>query len=183
MFSLVYAQTEPLILWSPSLWIWLPAVIIPGLCNRQWLPFFGSWGFLLCDRHFILLVNLGLFLKARGSFSHLISAENFPYVWCFPLPSEWKSCSLAALSLMPGLVCLQLGRCTNSVVKYELMRPSNKAPLLVLCEDHRGRMVKHQCCPGCGYFCTAVRAQPACRASRVFCRDSFQHRTHIGSIP
>lgn len=53
-------------------------------------------------------------------------------------------------------VCLQLGRCTNSVVKYELMRPSNRAPLLVLCEDHRGRMVKHQCCPGCGYFCTAV---------------------------
>ncbi|XP_032117755.1 histone-lysine N-methyltransferase EHMT1 [Sapajus apella] len=54
----------------------------------------------------------------------------------------------------------ELGRCTNSVVKYELMRPSNKAPLLVLCEDHRGRMVKHQCCPGCGYFCTAVRVQP-----------------------
>lgn len=40
------------------------------------------------------------------------------------------------------------------------MRPSSKAPLLVLCEDHRGRMVKHQCCPGCGYFCTAVSAAP-----------------------
>lgn len=39
------------------------------------------------------------------------------------------------------------------------MRPSSKAPLLVLCEDHRGRMVKHQCCPGCGYFCTAVSAR------------------------
>lgn len=38
------------------------------------------------------------------------------------------------------------------------MRPSSRAPLLVLCEDHRGRMVKHQCCPGCGYFCTAVSA-------------------------
>ncbi|XP_055256810.1 histone-lysine N-methyltransferase EHMT1 isoform X2 [Moschus berezovskii] len=49
----------------------------------------------------------------------------------------------------------QLGRCTNSVVKHELMRPSSTAPLLVLCEDHRGRMAKHQCCPGCGYFCTA----------------------------
>lgn len=46
------------------------------------------------------------------------------------------------------------------MVKHELMRPSSKAPLLVLCEDHRGRMVKHQCCPGCGYFCTAVSAQP-----------------------
>lgn len=46
------------------------------------------------------------------------------------------------------------------MVKHELMRPSSKAPLLVLCEDHRGRMVKHQCCPGCGYFCTAVSARP-----------------------
>lgn len=43
------------------------------------------------------------------------------------------------------------------------MRPSSRAPLLVLCEDHRGRMVKHQCCPGCGYFCTAVSAPPAGR--------------------
>ena len=51
------------------------------------------------------------------------------------------------------------------MVKHELMRPSSKAPLLVLCEDHRGRMVKHQCCPGCGYFCTAVSARPplSCR--------------------
>nr|XP_010600286.2 histone-lysine N-methyltransferase EHMT1 [Loxodonta africana] len=51
----------------------------------------------------------------------------------------------------------ELGRCTNSVAKFELMRPSNRVPLLVLCEDHRARMVKHQCCPGCGYFCTALR--------------------------
>ncbi|XP_067598585.1 histone-lysine N-methyltransferase EHMT1 isoform X3 [Pseudorca crassidens] len=66
----------------------------------------------------------------------------------------------------------QLGRCTNSVVKHELMRPSSKAPLLVLCEDHRGRMVKHQCCPGCGYFCTAgnfMECQP---------ESSISHRFH-----
>ncbi|XP_060269668.1 histone-lysine N-methyltransferase EHMT1 isoform X5 [Ovis aries] len=66
----------------------------------------------------------------------------------------------------------QLGRCTNSVVKHELMRPSSKAPLLVLCEDHRGRMVKHQCCPGCGHFCTAgnfMECQP---------ESSISHRFH-----
>ncbi|XP_075628885.1 histone-lysine N-methyltransferase EHMT1 isoform X1 [Balearica regulorum gibbericeps] len=66
----------------------------------------------------------------------------------------------------------ELGRCTNSVVKYELMRPSNKVQLLVLCEDHRGRMVKHQCCPGCGYFCTAgtfMECQP---------ESSISHRFH-----
>ncbi|XP_045419143.1 histone-lysine N-methyltransferase EHMT1 isoform X8 [Lemur catta] len=68
----------------------------------------------------------------------------------------------------------ELGRCTNSVVKYELMRPSNKAPLLVLCEDHRGRMVKHQCCPGCGYFCTAgnfMECQPESSISHRFHKD------------
>ncbi|KAF7240969.1 Histone-lysine N-methyltransferase EHMT1, partial [Varanus komodoensis] len=50
----------------------------------------------------------------------------------------------------------ELSRCTNRVLKNELMRPSNKVQLLVLCEDHRGRMVKHQCCPGCGFFCAAL---------------------------
>ncbi|XP_055988880.1 histone-lysine N-methyltransferase EHMT1 isoform X6 [Sorex fumeus] len=68
----------------------------------------------------------------------------------------------------------ELGRCTNSVVKHELMRPSSKAPLLVLCEDHRGRMVKHQCCPGCGYFCTAgsfMECQPESSISHRFHRD------------
>ncbi|KAG8505167.1 LOW QUALITY PROTEIN: Histone-lysine N-methyltransferase EHMT1, partial [Galemys pyrenaicus] len=65
----------------------------------------------------------------------------------------------------------QLGRCTNSVVKQELMRPSSQAPLLVLCEDHRGRMAKHQCCPGCGHFCTAgsfLECQPEGSVSHHF---------------
>lgn len=37
--------------------------------------------------------------------------------------------------------------------------------LLVLCEDHRAGMVKHQCCPGCGYFCRAVSEIDARTAS------------------
>lgn len=41
-------------------------------------------------------------------------------------------------------------------MKQEMMRPSNTVNLLVLCEDHRAGMVKHQCCPGCGLFCRAV---------------------------
>ncbi|XP_053329006.1 histone-lysine N-methyltransferase EHMT1 [Spea bombifrons] len=66
----------------------------------------------------------------------------------------------------------ELSRCASGVTKYELMRPSNKVRHLVLCEDHRGRMVKHQCCPGCGYFCTAgtfVECQP---------ETSISHRFH-----
>uniref|UniRef100_G3T838 Euchromatic histone lysine methyltransferase 1 n=1 Tax=Loxodonta africana TaxID=9785 RepID=G3T838_LOXAF len=69
----------------------------------------------------------------------------------------------------------ELGRCTNSVAKFELMRPSNRVPLLVLCEDHRARMVKHQCCPGCGYFCTA-----ACPANFLsVCLPEASLRTHL----
>lgn len=66
----------------------------------------------------------------------------------------------------------ELNRCANRALKYELMRPSNKVQLLVLCEDHRGRMVKHQCCPGCGYFCAAgtfMECQP---------ESSISHRFH-----
>ena len=46
-------------------------------------------------------------------------------------------------------------------MKHEMMRPSNTVHLLVLCEDHRAGMVKHQCCPGCGLFCRAVREDKA----------------------
>lgn len=51
----------------------------------------------------------------------------------------------------------QLTRCQGAILKHEMMRPSNSVQLLVLCEDHRSGMVKHQCCPGCGFFCRAVR--------------------------
>ncbi|XP_061459611.1 histone-lysine N-methyltransferase EHMT1 isoform X2 [Rhineura floridana] len=68
----------------------------------------------------------------------------------------------------------ELSRCPNRVLKYELMRPSNKVQHLVLCEDHRGRMVKHQCCPGCGFFCAAgtfMECQPESSISHRFHKD------------
>ncbi|XP_068105278.1 histone-lysine N-methyltransferase EHMT1 isoform X2 [Hyperolius riggenbachi] len=66
----------------------------------------------------------------------------------------------------------ELSQCERELVKYEVMRPSNKVRHLVLCEEHRGKMVKHQCCPGCGYFCTAgtfMECQP---------ETSISHRFH-----
>lgn len=39
------------------------------------------------------------------------------------------------------------------------MRPSSRVPLMVLCEVHRSHMVQHHCCPGCGFFCLAVRGR------------------------
>ena len=59
-------------------------------------------------------------------------------------------------SYVPLAFSSQLSRCQSAVLKHEMMRPSNSVQLLVLCEDHRAGMVKHQCCPGCGFFCRAV---------------------------
>ncbi|XP_016130714.1 histone-lysine N-methyltransferase EHMT1-like [Sinocyclocheilus grahami] len=50
----------------------------------------------------------------------------------------------------------KLSLCRKVILKQEMMRPSLRIPLLVLCEDHRAGMVKHQSCPGCGFFCRAV---------------------------
>ncbi|XP_077088861.1 histone-lysine N-methyltransferase EHMT1 isoform X6 [Siphateles boraxobius] len=67
----------------------------------------------------------------------------------------------------------QLSRCQSAVLKHEMMRPSNSVQLLVLCEDHRTGMVKHQCCPGCGFFCRAgtfMECQPEMNISHRFHR-------------
>ncbi|XP_025027962.1 histone-lysine N-methyltransferase EHMT1 isoform X5 [Python bivittatus] len=80
----------------------------------------------------------------------------------------------------------ELSRCTNRVLKYELMRASNKVQLLVLCEDHRGRMVKHQCCPGCGFFCVAgtfMECQPESSISHRFHKDCTSHVKGMSYCP
>uniref|UniRef100_A0A665WF93 Euchromatic histone-lysine N-methyltransferase 1a n=1 Tax=Echeneis naucrates TaxID=173247 RepID=A0A665WF93_ECHNA len=64
--------------------------------------------------------------------------------------------------------------CQRRVMKKEMMRPSNTVKLLVLCEDHRAGMVKHQCCPGCGLFCRAgtfMECRPYGSISHRFHRD------------
>uniref|UniRef100_A0AAY4CX14 Euchromatic histone-lysine N-methyltransferase 1b n=1 Tax=Denticeps clupeoides TaxID=299321 RepID=A0AAY4CX14_9TELE len=66
----------------------------------------------------------------------------------------------------------RLTKCQGAVLKCEMMRASNTVQLLVLCEEHRSGMVKHQCCPGCGFFCRAgtfMECQP---------ESSISHRFH-----
>uniref|UniRef100_A0A671QG07 Histone-lysine N-methyltransferase EHMT1-like n=1 Tax=Sinocyclocheilus anshuiensis TaxID=1608454 RepID=A0A671QG07_9TELE len=63
----------------------------------------------------------------------------------------------------------------NSILIGSLLfwGPSNSVQLLVLCEDHRTGMVKHQCCPGCGFFCRAgvfMECQPEVNISHRFHR-------------
>ncbi|XP_046670133.1 histone-lysine N-methyltransferase EHMT2 isoform X2 [Homalodisca vitripennis] len=46
--------------------------------------------------------------------------------------------------------------CCNTVSKDDarLLRPSARVPFLVLCDVHYDRLQRHNCCPGCGIFCT-----------------------------
>ncbi|XP_017307615.1 histone-lysine N-methyltransferase EHMT1a [Ictalurus punctatus] len=65
----------------------------------------------------------------------------------------------------------KLNLCRRPIQKQEMMRPSPRIPLLVLCEDHRAGMVKHQSCPGCGVFCRAgtfMECQPDGHISHRF---------------
>ncbi|XP_066293531.1 histone-lysine N-methyltransferase EHMT2-like isoform X3 [Branchiostoma lanceolatum] len=61
----------------------------------------------------------------------------------------------------PGIYCMaiescdgKLFGCRNLISKAQMVRPSSRVPFMGVCEQHRARMQKHQCCPGCGQFCT-----------------------------
>ncbi|XP_008279349.1 histone-lysine N-methyltransferase EHMT2 isoform X2 [Stegastes partitus] len=70
----------------------------------------------------------------------------------------------------------ELRACTNRTTKGETMRPSSRVPLMVLCDVHRSHMVKHHCCPGCGYFCIAGTFLECCPDQRI------AHRFHRGCV-
>lgn len=70
----------------------------------------------------------------------------------------------------------ELRACVNRTIKAETMRPSSRVPLMVLCDVHRSHMVKHHCCPGCGYFCIAGTFLECCPDQRI------AHRFHRGCV-
>lgn len=47
----------------------------------------------------------------------------------------------------------------NNIVSGELsmLRPSVRIPYTILCEVHKERLIRHNCCPTCGLFCTQGR--------------------------
>lgn len=51
--------------------------------------------------------------------------------------------------------------CTRlvDVTTVPMFRPSNRVPFGVFCKVHRNRLIRHNCCPTCGVFCTQVREQ------------------------
>uniref|UniRef100_A0A8C7PGX5 Euchromatic histone-lysine N-methyltransferase 2 n=1 Tax=Oncorhynchus mykiss TaxID=8022 RepID=A0A8C7PGX5_ONCMY len=86
-------------------------------------------------------------------------------------------------SRRPNRLCMatesvngELVGCTNIILKGETMRPSSRVSLMVLCESHRSHMVKHHCCPGCGYFCIAGTFLECCPDQRI------AHRFHRGCV-
>lgn len=98
-------------------------------------------------------------LPADSASSAVEEAHELPLCSCrMETPKSREILTLADRKCMATeSVDGQLTRCQGAILKHEMMRPSNSVQLLVLCEDHRGGMVKHQCCPGCGFFCRAVR--------------------------
>nr|XP_043909106.1 histone-lysine N-methyltransferase EHMT2 isoform X1 [Solea senegalensis] len=70
----------------------------------------------------------------------------------------------------------ELRACTSQTIKAETMRPSSRVTLMVLCEVHRSHMVKHHCCPGCGYFCIVGTFLECCPDQRI------AHRFHRGCV-
>ncbi|KAK2830574.1 hypothetical protein Q5P01_018505 [Channa striata] len=70
----------------------------------------------------------------------------------------------------------ELRACINQTTKGETMRPSSRVPLMVLCDIHRSHMVKHHCCPGCGYFCLVGTFLECCPDQRI------AHRFHRGCV-
>lgn len=60
----------------------------------------------------------------------------------------------------------------NNVVSGELamLRPSTRVPYIILCEVHKQRLLRHNCCPTCGLFCTQGRFTQ-CPANHQYHRD------------
>lgn len=51
-----------------------------------------------------------------------------------------------------------------------LLRPSVRVSYMVLCESHRRRLLSHNCCAGCGIFCTQGK-YILCKQNHFFHRD------------
>ncbi|XP_053577957.1 histone-lysine N-methyltransferase EHMT2 isoform X2 [Bombina bombina] len=104
--------------------------------------------------------------------------EELPLCSCrMEAPSVGRVCEQANNKCMATeSIDGELSGCIAHIIKRETMRPSSRVPLMVLCENHRARMVKHHCCPGCGYFCTS--------GTFLECHPDFRinHRFHKACV-
>ncbi|XP_014673040.1 PREDICTED: histone-lysine N-methyltransferase EHMT2-like isoform X2 [Priapulus caudatus] len=60
--------------------------------------------------------------------------------------------------------------CCKNVVNHQLVRPSPRISFFAVCEVHRTRLRRHQCCPMCGLYCT--------QGDFIKCCDELSHMFH-----
>ncbi|KAJ8300553.1 hypothetical protein KUTeg_022072 [Tegillarca granosa] len=68
--------------------------------------------------------------------------------------------------------------CCNKVTNYQLVRPGVKIPFMAVCEAHRKRLRLHQCCPGCGHFCTQGKFNQ-CKKDNSVSVHHFHHECQV----
>lgn len=69
---------------------------------------------------------------------------------------KYSACAHYWCTFAEHFFCIQVMGCCNKVSTSQLVRPAVKIPFMAVCEVHRRRLKHHQCCPGCGHFCTQV---------------------------
>lgn len=63
-----------------------------------------------------------------------------------------------------------------------MLRPSVRVPYIILCEVHRERLIRHNCCPTCGLFCTQGRFTQ-CPSNHQYHRDCQTTGGHMACCP
>ncbi|XP_017852088.1 histone-lysine N-methyltransferase EHMT2 [Drosophila busckii] len=65
--------------------------------------------------------------------------------------------------------------CCNELASevHNLLRPSQRVGYMILCDDHKKRLQSHNCCAGCGIFCTQGKFM-LCKQQHFFHPDCAQ---------
>lgn len=67
----------------------------------------------------------------------------------------------------------KIGCCNElSSEVHNLLRPSQRVGYMILCDEHKKRLHSHNCCAGCGIFCTQVGLHTGAPRTTVSNQDS-----------
>ncbi|KAK7079725.1 Histone-lysine N-methyltransferase ehmt1, partial [Halocaridina rubra] len=95
--------------------------------------------------------------KPQGSRSSYVAAPSLTNVLCKCRVKE----NPLAVGITGDIYCKAVdsfdGRmigCCNIVTNHRYLRVSGKIPFILMCDIHRHRLRRHNCCPCCGLFCT-----------------------------
>lgn len=104
-----------------------------------------------------------------------IKQESLPPTICLCLkPSKYyaqRTDDLLYCRAIDEIETKRIG-CCNTVDGdlLNLLRPSVRVSYMTLCDNHKQRLFAHNCCAGCGVFCTQGRFQ-LCKQNHIFHRD------------